>query len=92
MAKLLHIHTATTTACFFLLLLVRLAAAGGGEEEESDEGEPLRCITSWDCTSVQACKQECSRYSRSYGSCVTSEPPHKVCLCTYDCPCPPPSP
>ncbi|KAI5315728.1 hypothetical protein L3X38_044904 [Prunus dulcis] len=39
-----------------------------GEEEGSDEGEPLRCITTWDCTSVQACKQECSHYASSYGS------------------------
>lgn len=67
--------------CCFVVEASGVVGVVAGEEEGSDEGEPLRCITTWDCTSVQACKQECSHYASSYGSCVTSEPPHKVCLC-----------
>ncbi|KAL6271389.1 hypothetical protein ACE6H2_028300 [Prunus campanulata] len=47
----------------------RFPARGEGEDEsESDEGDALRWITSWDCTGVQACKQECShKYANARG-------------------------
>ncbi|PRQ25776.1 hypothetical protein RchiOBHm_Chr6g0287351 [Rosa chinensis] len=54
-------------------------------------GEPFRCITSWDCTTNETCKRDCSqKFPQGRGFCK-SEPPFKACLCSYNCPLHPPS-
>ncbi|KAL6210742.1 hypothetical protein ACLB2K_015974 [Fragaria x ananassa] len=54
-------------------------------------GEPYRCIALWDCTTIEACKRDYSqKYPQGRGYCK-SEPPFKACLCSYNCPPPPPT-
>ncbi|KAK9945027.1 hypothetical protein M0R45_010559 [Rubus argutus] len=62
-----------------------------GDPDIGNPGEPFRCIISWDCTTNEACKRDCSqKFPQGRGFCK-SEPPFNACLCSYNCPPPPPT-